>query len=96
MTDQSESSYLRELFEAALKNYEKQTGMALDKHPLAERLQDCDSVDSFTSVLREQTQAFGEFWGKDKIMKPFKNVVSTLYKLSAVANFGQAIGLVRP
>ena len=96
MTDQSESSYLRGLYEAALQNYEKQTGMALDKHPLAERLQDCDSVDSFTSVLREQTQAFSEFWGKDKIMKPFKNVVSTLYKLSAVANFGQAIGLVRP
>jgi hypothetical protein len=96
MSDQSESSYLRELFEVALQDYEKQTGIALDKHPLAERLQDCDSVDSFTSVLREQTQAFGEFWGNDKIMKPFKNVVSTLYKLSAVANFGQVIGLVRP
>ena len=96
MTDQSESSYLLGLYEAALQNYEKQTGMALDKHPLAERLQDCDSVDSFTSVLREQTQAFSEFWGKDKIMKLFKNVVTTLYKLSAVANFGQAIGLVRP
>ena len=69
MTDQSESSYLRGLYEAALQNYEKQTGMALDKHPLAERLQDGDSVDSFTSVLREQTQAFSEFWGKDKIIK---------------------------
>ena len=84
------------LFVAALQDYEKQTGMALDKHPLARHLQDCDSVDSFTSVLREQTQAFGEFKGKDKIMKPFKNAVSTLYRLSAVANFGQAIGLVRP
>ena len=96
MTDQSELSPLRVLFEAALQDYKNQTGIALDKHPLAKHLQDCNSVDSFISVLREQKQAFSEFWGKDKIMKPLKSAVSTLYKLSAVANFGQAIGLVRP
>jgi hypothetical protein len=96
MSDQSESSRLRVFFEAALQDYEKQTGIALDKHPLAKHLENCDSVDSFIDALREQTQTFSEFRGKDKIMKPLRNTVSILYKLSAVADFGQAIGLVRP
>ena len=76
-------------------DYEKQTGIALAKHPLAERLQNCVSVDSVTDVFREQTQAFSEFRGKEKIMKLLKNSVSALYKLSAAANFGRDTGLVR-
>jgi hypothetical protein len=95
MSDQSGSSRLRVLFEAALQDYEKQTGTALANHPLAEQLQDCDSVESVTAVLRKQTQAFSEFRGKDKVMKPLKKAVSVLYKLSSAADFGQAIGLVR-
>ena len=73
-------------------NYEKQTGIALAKHPLAKQLQNCDSVESVTTVFHEQTQAFSEFWGKDKVLKPLKTVLSVLYKLSAAANF---VGLVR-
>jgi hypothetical protein len=96
MSDQPELSHLQVLFEAALQDYEKQTGIALANHPLAEKLQDCDSVESVTAVLREQTQAFSEFRGKDKILKPLKKAVSVLYKLSSVANFGQAFGLVSP
>jgi hypothetical protein len=96
MSDQSGSSRLRELFEAALQDYENQTGIALAKHPLAEQLQNCDTVESVTAVLREQTQAFSEFWGKDKVLKPLRKAISVLYKLSATAGFGQAVGLVRP
>jgi hypothetical protein len=96
MSDQSESSHLRVLFEAALQDYEKQTGIALDKHPVSEQLQDCASVESVTAVLREQTQAFNEFRENDKIIKPLKNFVSVLYKLSAAADFGHSVGLVRP
>jgi hypothetical protein len=96
MSDQSGSSHLQALFEAALQDYEKLTGIALDKHPLAKQLQNCDSIESVTAVFREQTQAFSEFRGKDKILKPLKNTVSVLYKLSAAAGFGEAIGLVRP
>jgi hypothetical protein len=95
MCDQSASSRLRVLFEAALLDYEKQTGVALTNHPLADRLQNCDSVESITVVLHEQTQAFSEFRGKDKVTGLLKNAVSALYKLSAVADFGQAFGLVR-
>jgi hypothetical protein len=69
MSDQPGSSRLCVLFKAVLEDYEKQTGIALAKHPLAEQLQDCDSVESVTAVFREQTQAFSDFRKRDKIMK---------------------------
>jgi hypothetical protein len=96
MDEQPGPSCLRALFEAALEDYEKKTGIALAKHPLAEQLQNCVSVESVTDVFREQIQAFSEFRGKDKIMKLLKNSVSVLYKLTAAANLGRDIGLVRP
>jgi hypothetical protein len=94
MTDDSASSHLKVLFDAALQDYEAQTGIHLAKHPLAERLQDCHSVETITAVLHEQIQAFNEFWGKDKIIKSLKNAVSVLYKLSACAKLGEVIGVV--
>jgi hypothetical protein len=69
MSDQSGSSHLRVLFEAALEDYKQQTGIELAKHPLAERLQDCNSVESVTAILREQAQDFKEFREKDKVLK---------------------------
>jgi hypothetical protein len=95
MSDQSGPPRLQVLFEAALQDYEKQTGIVLAKHPLAEQLQNCDSVESVTAVLSEQTQAFSDFRGSDKILKPLKSAVSVLHKLSATADLGQPIGLVR-
>jgi hypothetical protein len=94
-SDLSAPSRLRALFQAALNDYEKKTGIALDKHPLAKDLQDCDSVESVTAVLSRQTQAFSEFREKDKILKPLKNTLSILHKLSVAAKFGQNVGLVR-
>ena len=96
MGDRSTSSHLRVLFDAALRDYQNQTGIALAEHPLSAQLQNCDSVESITAVLCEQTQAFSEFQRNDKILRPLKKTVSVLYKLSATANFGQDIGLVRP
>ena len=96
MSEQSGPSYLQALFEAALEDYEKKTGIALAKHPLAEQLQNCVSIESVTDVFREQTQAFSEFRGRDKIMKLLKNSILVLYKLTAAANFGRDIGVVRP
>lgn len=93
MSDQSRPSRLEVLFEAALQDYQKQTGIVLDNHPLAEKLQNCSTVESVTAVFHEQTQAFSEFRGKDKVLKPLKNTVSVLHKLSAAAD---TIGLVSP
>jgi hypothetical protein len=83
MGDQSASSHLQVLFEAALQNYEEQTGVVLAKHPLADRIQNCDSVESVSAVLHEQIQAFNEFREKHKVLNPLKKVVSVLCKLSA-------------
>ena len=94
MADQSGSSHLRVLFEAALEDYKQQTGIELAEHPLAERLQDCSSVESVTAILREQAQDFKEFREKDKVLNPLKIVLTVLQRLSSVTDFAQAVGLV--
>jgi hypothetical protein len=86
MSDQSGSSHFRVLFEAALQDYEEQTGIALAKHPLAEQLQNCDTVESVTAILDEQARVFSEFKGSDKITKLLKNAVSVLCTLFNSAN----------
>jgi hypothetical protein len=92
MTDQSGPSHFQEIFEAAFRDFEKQTGKTLANHPLAEKLQNCDSVESVTAVLREQTETFSEIRGKDKVLKPLKNVLSVLNRLFSASD----PGLVRP
>ena len=95
MADQSQSSHFRILFESALQDYQNQTGTTLATHPLAQQLQNCHSIESVTSVLQDQAQAFREFRGGDsRIMKSLKGVVSVLYTLDAGAALGEAIALV--
>ena len=94
MSDHSTPSHLKLLLEAALQDYETQTGIALPQHPLALRLQECHSVESITAVLYEQIQAFNQFRGKENVIKSLKNAVSVLYKLSAYAKLGELIGVV--
>ena len=92
MSDQLGSSHLQSLFDAALQDYKTKTGIALDKHPFAEELQNCDSVESLTAVLNSQTDTSNQFREKDRILKPLKDTLLVLHKLSAAAKF---IGLVR-
>jgi len=94
MTDQSGSSQLRLLFGAALEDYKQQTGIELAKHPLAERLQDCNSVESVVTAIREQAQDFKEFREKGRVLEPLKKVLTVLQRLSSAANFAQDVGLV--
>jgi hypothetical protein len=84
------------LFEAALEDYRRRTGIELAEHPLAESLQDCNSVESVTAVLREQAQDLKEFRENDKVLKPLKQVLTLLNRLSSAANFAQDVGLVCP
>jgi hypothetical protein len=86
MSDKSGSSHLHVLFEAALEDYKQQTGIELAKHPLAERLQDCNSVDRVTAILCERAQKFKDFQEKDKVLKPLKKVLTVLHALSSTAN----------
>ena len=96
MSDQSRSSHLRVLFEAALEDYKHQTGIELAEHPLAERLQYYNSVESVTDILREHAQDFKEFREKDKVLKPLRKVLAVLHRLPSAASFAQHVGLVCP
>src|SRR5216683_1082597 len=96
MSDQSQSSRFRVLFESALQNYQTQTGTTLANHPLAETLRSCDSVESVTAVLQQKARTFTEFRGGDgRIMKSLKTVVSVVYTLCTSTALGEAVGLVR-
>ena len=92
MSDQSGPSHFQRLFEVAFQRYEEQTGEKLANHQLAERLQSCDSVESLTAVLHEQIETFSEIRVKDNVLKPLKNILSVLHKLSSDSQ----LGLVRP
>ena len=82
------------LFDAALQDYQIQTGTSLVDHPLAKELESCNSVDSVTAVLQEQAKIFREFRGDDgKLMKSLRYSVDILYTLSVTT---EGIGLVGP
>ena len=95
MSLQSGSSRFGVLFESALQDYQKQTGMTLAEHPFAEQPQNYQSVESVTALLQGQAQTLGEFKGSDRIMKSLKSIASVLFSLSASTALGGAIGLVR-
>ena len=83
------------LFEPALQAYEKNTGITLAEHPLAQQLRSCHSIESITSVLLGEAKAYGEFGGSDRVNKSIKNTVSILSTLFATASLDEAIDLVR-
>ena len=87
MSDQSESAWFQVLLETSLREYEKQTDITLDKHPLYEKLQHCDSVESINAILQEQVRAYGEFSGYTAT-KSLNSAVSILRTLSASIDLG--------
>ena len=91
MSNQSGSLRWRGLFETALGDYKKLTGIELTKHPLAEQLQDCNSVESVIDIIGEQAQGFKKLGEKDKVLRPLKNVLIVLRSLPAAD-----LGLVCP
>jgi hypothetical protein len=95
MTDQSVLSRFRTLFELALEDYEIKTKISLVEHPLAQKLENCHSVESTTALLQDQARTLGQFRGRDRIMKSIRSAASFLYKLSTTAVLVDGIGLVR-
>jgi hypothetical protein len=90
------SSSFQNLFNAALVDYENQTGARLIDHPIAKQLEACNSVDSITAILQEQAQIFRGFRGDDRnIMKSLKSSVNVLYTLSNSTILGEGVGIVR-
>jgi hypothetical protein len=93
MSQHLSTSFL-DLFNAALQEYENQTGTNLVEHPLAKQFETCDSVDSIIAVLQEQAQVFREFRDNGKLMKSLKSSVDVLYPLSTSTVFSEGVGLV--
>jgi len=80
MAHQSGSTRFQALFEPALQGYEKKAGVSLAQHPLAIKLQSCDTVEAITGLFQDQAQAFGHLQGSDKIMKSIRITVPILSK----------------
>ena len=96
MADQSGSANFRALFEVALQAYEKKTGFSLAQHPLAVKLQSCDSVEEITALLQGKAQAFSDFHANHGgITRSIKIIVSGLSLLSNATSFANAVALVR-
>ena len=97
MSQLSSSSSFQALFAAALQDYENRTGISLVNHPFSKQLEECDSLDSIISILREQAKGFREFRGDNgKLMKSVKCSVDVLYILSTSTVLGESVGVVRP
>ena len=91
--EMEQTSSFQDLFNAALQDYQIQTGSSLIDHPFAKQLESCDSVDSITAILEEQAQIFRNFKGDDgKLVKSIKYSVNVLYTLSTNT---ASVGLVR-
>jgi hypothetical protein len=97
MAEQQESARFRTLFDAALQDYQKQTGNELSKdseHPLAVQLQSCHSEDDVTNLLQERATAFDTIREKDRMLKAIKTTVSVLTPVSGAASVVDDVGLV--
>ncbi len=90
------SSRLRDLFETALVDYEKQTGTDLAKHTLADLLQDCNSVEDVAAVLSKQAKGLKEFREQDKVLKPLEKVLTVLHLVSSGSSIAKHVSLVCP
>ena len=85
------------IFEVAASEYERVTGKPLDTHPFAIQIQldECDSPQSFSNVLRTQAQALSASRKGDKeleLMAWLDPIVHILFTFSAT--LGEGIGIV--
>ncbi|KAF8489512.1 hypothetical protein F5888DRAFT_1745440 [Russula emetica] len=87
------SSNFQSIFDNALKGYMKRTKKDLLKHPLADRIQACDSPVSILTVLQEQVQELNESQrGNERLTKWLDPTVNVLHVLSETLREG--VGLV--
>ena len=92
MADQSGSARFQDLFDSALRAYEKKTGFTLAQYPFAIELQNSQSVDDVATLLQGRAQAFSNFRESDRMMKAIRATVSVLTPLDQAASLASAIG----
>ena len=81
------------LLNYVLKTYKKKTGKDIISHPLANKLQSCDSPDAILAVLRRQIATPDQAQSGDETFAKF--LIPTVNILYALSNtLGEGIGLV--
>ncbi|KAH9007384.1 hypothetical protein EDB83DRAFT_2532779 [Lactarius deliciosus] len=81
------SSRFQDIFNAALKSYQKQTKKDLIAHPLASQLQSCDSISAILDVLQDQVREFDQAHnGDERLTKWLIPTVNVLYAFSAAVS----------
>ena len=91
----SSSSNFQSIFNASLQAYDNKTKNNLLDHPLAARLQSCDSPNDFVCVLQDLVQQLDQRRASDERLKNWLNpTVNVLYTFSATLSEG--VGLVSP
>ena len=75
-------------------NYRKQTKVDLTKHPSAEKLQNCSSLDEILQLLLERETAFNVYRDKHrKLIDSLRPIVRVVHAFSTICS--EAAGLVR-
>ena len=73
------------IFDAALDNYVKQTGVDITKHPSARKLQDCLSPEDVIQLLSERETAFKHYRDKYRsLIDHLRPVVRIVYACSGI------------
>jgi len=87
------SSNFRNIFVAALKEYEKKTKTDLHTHPLATQLQSCNSSSDVLAVLHDKVNEFDQSRSHNERLSRWLNpTINVLYAFSAT--LGEGVGLV--
>jgi hypothetical protein len=89
------SSKFQQIFDNALKEYQRRTKKDLLNHPLAAQLQACNSPSGIRAVLQQQVQELNRSQNADdRLTKWLDPTVNILCSLSDA--LGEGVSLVRP
>jgi hypothetical protein len=79
------SSRFQTIFDAAMSDYTKKTGIDLVTHPFAQTLQNCQSSDAILDLLQDKAKQFNTYRDVNrKLINCLKPVVQVLHTVSAV------------
>jgi hypothetical protein len=93
MSESTTSSSNFQLVVDALADYANQTGIDLTKHPFANQIHNCDSVDAILQLLQDKASQFRAYRDEHrKLINCLNPVVQLLYAVSGT--LGEALVLV--
>jgi hypothetical protein len=76
------STYNIELFNDALADYERRTGIGLSTHPFADKLEQLETLEDIHQLLREQEEGFKKYRNRNqrliKSVTPWVEVLRTI------------------